>query len=71
MAIGSEWATGASIVSELWPDLKPGVLGAVDLYEFAQAIAPPTRLMRRGKTMPSVLPQPIGDHPTAQGFARH
>src|SRR6201988_2246968 len=30
--------------------LKPGVLGAVDLYEFAQAIAPPARLMRRGKT---------------------
>ena len=26
--------------------------------------------MRDGKTMPTVLPQPIGDHPTAQGLAR-
>jgi predicted phosphoribosyltransferase len=30
---------------------------------------PPARLMRRGETMPTVLPQPIGDHPTAQGLA--
>jgi hypothetical protein len=51
--------------------LKPGVLRAVDLHQLAQAIAPPTWLMRRGKTMPTVLPQPIGDHPTAQGLARH
>jgi len=50
--------------------LKPGVLRAVDLHQFAQAIAPPARLMRRGETMPTVLPQPIGDHPTAQGLAR-
>jgi hypothetical protein len=28
--------------------LEPGVLGAVDLHQFAQTIAPPTRLMRRG-----------------------
>src|SRR6266851_10417506 len=49
--------------------LKPGVLRAVDLHQFAQAIAPPARLMRRGETMPTVLPQPIGDHPTAQGLA--
>jgi hypothetical protein len=54
------------------PDLvaiDPGLLRAVDLHQFAQAIAPPARLMRRGQTMPSVLPQPIGDHPTAQGLA--
>ena len=25
MAIGSEWATGASIVSELWPDNARGI----------------------------------------------
>src|SRR5467141_3055930 len=49
--------------------LEPGVLRAIDLHQFAQAIAPPARLMRRGETMPTVLPQPIGDHPTAQGLA--
>ena len=36
--------------------LEPGVLRAVDLYQFAQAVAPPARLMRRGQTMPTVLP---------------
>jgi hypothetical protein len=36
--------------------LKPGVLRAVDLHQLAQAIAPPARLMRRGETMPTVLP---------------
>src|ERR1700720_1286269 len=51
--------------------LEPGVLRAVDLHQFAQTIAPPARLMRRGETMPTVLPQPIGDHPTAQCLARH
>jgi hypothetical protein len=51
--------------------LEPGVLRAVDLHQFAQAIAPPARLMRRGQTMPTVLSQPIRDHPTAQGLARH
>jgi hypothetical protein len=49
--------------------LEPGVLRAVDLHQFAQATAPPARLMWRGKTMPTVLPQPFGDHPTAQGLA--
>ena len=46
------------------------VTGAMAAH-FAQAIAPPARLMRRGETVPTVLPQPIGDHPTAQGLARH
>jgi len=50
--------------------LEPGVLRAVDLHQFAQAIAPPARLMRQRQTMPTVLPQPIGDHPTAQSLAR-
>src|SRR6202045_5470664 len=36
--------------------LKPGVLRAVDLHQFAPAIAPPARLMRRGETVPAVLP---------------
>jgi hypothetical protein len=36
--------------------LEPGVLRAVDLHQFAQAIAPPARLMRRGETMPTVSP---------------
>src|SRR6202008_8999 len=51
--------------------LEPGVLRAVDLHQFAQAIASPGRLMRRGQTMPTVLPQPVSDHPTAQGLAGH
>src|SRR5204863_6150954 len=51
--------------------LEPGVLRAVDLHQLAQAIAPPARLMRRRETMPTVLPQPIGDHPTAQSLPRH
>jgi hypothetical protein len=42
--------------------LEPGVLRAVDLHQLAQAIAPPARLMRRGETMPTVLPQPIRHH---------
>src|ERR1700738_5079048 len=36
--------------------LEPGVLRAVDLHQFAQAVAPPARLMWRGETMPTVLP---------------
>src|SRR6516162_7881301 len=28
-------------------------------------------LAPRGETMPTVLPQPTGNHPTAQGLARH
>src|SRR5271163_2836306 len=51
--------------------LEPGMLRAVDLHQFAQAIAAPARLMRRGQTMPSILPQPVRDHPTAQRLARH
>jgi hypothetical protein len=51
--------------------LEPGVLRAVDLHQFAQAIASPPRLTRRGQTMPTVLPQPVSDHPTAQGLAGH
>src|ERR1700731_3202103 len=35
---------------------EPGVLRAVDLYQFTQAIAPPARLMRRGETMPTIPP---------------
>src|SRR5215471_4417087 len=42
--------------------LEPGVLRAIDLHQLSKAIAPAARLMRRGKTMPTVLPQPIGDH---------
>src|SRR6201981_3240719 len=50
--------------------LEPGVLRAGDLHKFARTLAPPTRLRRRGQKMPTVLPQPIADHPTAQGLAR-
>src|SRR5215472_8561510 len=46
------------------------MLRAIDLHQLAQAIAPPARLMRRGETMATVLPQPIRDHPAAQGLAR-
>src|SRR5271156_2657382 len=45
--------------------LEPGVLRTVDLHQFAQAVTPPTRLMRRRETMTTILPQSIGDHPTA------
>src|SRR5205809_206261 len=51
--------------------LEPGVLRTVDLHQLAQAIAPPARLMWRRQSMPTVLPQPICNHPTAQGLARH
>jgi hypothetical protein len=47
------------------------VFRAIDLHQLTQAIAPPTWLMRGRKTIPTILPQPIGDHPTAQGLARH
>jgi hypothetical protein len=54
-----------------WPTiLEPGVLRAVDLHQFAQAIAPPARLMRQEETMATVLSQPISDHSAAQGLAR-
>ena len=36
--------------------LEPGVLRAVDLHQFAQAIAPPARLMRRGQAVPPIDP---------------
>src|SRR5204863_9767235 len=51
--------------------LEPGVLRTVELHQLAQAIAPPARLMWRRQTMPTVLPQPIRNHPTAQRLARH
>src|SRR6267143_562203 len=44
--------------------LEPGVLRTVNLHQFAQAIAPPARLMWRGQAMSTVLPQPICNHPT-------
>ena len=46
--------------------LEPGVLRTVDLYQLAQALAPPTRLMRGGESVATILPQPIRDHPAAQ-----
>ena len=53
-----------------WPTiLEPGVLRAVDLHQFAQPIAPPARLMLQEETMATILPQPMGDHPAAQGLA--
>src|ERR1700751_243264 len=51
--------------------LEPGGPRGVDLPPPPQAIAPPARLMWRGQTMPTVSPQPICNHPTAQGLARH
>jgi hypothetical protein len=36
--------------------LEPGVLRAVDLHQFAQAIAPPARLMRGGQAVPPIDP---------------
>ena len=51
--------------------LKPRMFRAVDLHQLAKAIAPAAWLMRGGQTMPTVPPQSIGDHPTAQSLARH
>jgi hypothetical protein len=38
------------------PVLEPGMLRTVDLHQFAQTVPPPTRLMRRGQAMATVLP---------------
>jgi hypothetical protein len=49
--------------------LTPRVFRAVNLHQFANAIAPAAWLMRRGQTMAAVDPQTRRDHPAAQRLA--
>src|SRR5215211_864044 len=52
------WATG----------LEPPVLGAVDLDQFAPALAAIAWLMNRRKAPAAIQPQTVFDHPLAQGL---
>ncbi|ANY82279.1 hypothetical protein BB934_28560 (plasmid) [Microvirga ossetica] len=45
--------------------LKPGVLGAVDLDEFADAVAPVARLVHALELLPALLPETRRDHPAS------
>src|SRR5271169_2334716 len=49
--------------------LKPPMLAAVDLHQFADARAPRARLMHAFCPLLAIEPQPVGDHPPAQGLA--
>ena len=51
--------------------LEPVMPRAIDLDELADALAPVTWLVNRGQAMLAVLPQPVLDHPLAQGLPRH
>src|SRR3954467_5245241 len=46
--------------------LKPPVLAAIDLNQFACELAPRTGLVNPFQTLLAVNPQPIRDHPLAQ-----
>jgi hypothetical protein len=51
---------------------RPALEGSLTAGRTTNALihAPPARLMGRGETMPTVLPESIADHPTAQRLAR-
>ena len=49
--------------------LEPPVLAAVDLDQFAEALAPRARLMNPLLSLLAIKPQPVGDHPLPQGLA--
>ena len=49
--------------------LEPPVLAAVDLDQFADALAPRARLMNPLLPLLAIKPQPVGDHPLPQGLA--
>ena len=48
--------------------LKPPMLGAIDLNEFADAVAPMPRLVNRFETLPAIFPEPFSQHPTPHCF---
>jgi hypothetical protein len=48
--------------------LEPPVLGAVDLDQFAPALAAIAWLMNRRKAPAAIQPQTVFDHPLAQGL---
>ena len=47
--------------------LEPPMLAAVDLHQFANALAPRPRLVDAFALL-AIAPQPVGDHPLAQRF---
>jgi len=44
------------------------MLGAIDLNEFADAVAPMPRLVNRFETLPAIFPEPFSQHPTPHCF---
>src|SRR5467141_1973534 len=48
---------------------EPPMFAAVDLHQLANALAPMARLMNTPAPLFAVEPQPLGDHPFAQGLA--
>ena len=48
---------------------KPPVLAAVDLHQFADALAPLARLMNLLAPLLAIEPQPVFDHPLPQCLA--
>jgi hypothetical protein len=48
--------------------LEPPMLAAVDLHQFADALAPRPRLVDAFALL-AIAPQPVSDHPLAQGLA--
>ena len=48
---------------------KPPMLAAINLYQFADAVAPRARLMNPLLPLLAIEPQPIFDHPQSQGLA--
>src|SRR5271169_4006994 len=49
--------------------LEPPMLAAVDLHQFAIALAPRPRLMNSSLPLLAIEPQPVGNHPLPQGLA--
>jgi hypothetical protein len=49
--------------------LEPPILAAVDLHQFADALAPRPRLMNPPLPLLAIKPQPVDDHPLPQGLA--
>src|SRR6266436_4207577 len=48
---------------------EPPMFAAVDLHQLANALAPMARLVNTPAPLFAVEPQPLGDHPFAQGLA--
>ena len=47
-----------------WPTIfEPGMIGTIDLHEFANAFAAIARLVNRGEAVPAVDPESVFNHP--------